>query len=1094
MATEDTRATLRGLLIADPRLRDTASIWTDESTLTEAGPYIGVPSPTASTTAAVAFSASGELAASVDVDFQTLDGGGTGGVPVVYRRNGDSTWYGAENPARLTGVQAIKFTDLVGTEFRQPSMCDLGDGSFLIAYRVKTASFEAVRAIRFDAETGSFGSEITVETNLTDPGNGLSPRLVSRREGGVVVAYLAYFDVSDDGACQVRISRSVDQGATWDVHVRGAIGAVGITNFENRGYPVETWAPQSMEFAYWRGVFALFVHYNDLSSTDDYRDFVQQWVSRDAVSFDRLEPIDLNSSGDARGFPRFLPAGDRFEVSFVMYDDATPTFYRVPATHRSLLADCVSAAEGNAPTLASYTAISDITVEGAQNLAGEYTATRYVNRLGSGATDTQGGEFGMVYNGEQQGRGRVAEFTVITTSAYPVVWPGYFWTSRDQNFYPTEMAIMPCAGSVWAAARLTVPGATTDGSLWLFRTSGFSDVSLGLVGSEPSAGRGFYRTFIGCTRPDNVGWTRAVGGTPTESASATGWTMQTGVGASVQYSVTTTNTLENVTRAIITDNSTGSTKGLLVARIADGTYQVDVQVRSSATGFTVFDPNGGGVLATVVTDMTVGVEIEIYMRHNSTASGGKCAVYYRDHDSALQKTWTAAGTNLALTDAGSPGANGQAGFGVNASADMTLLSFHYGEDAGSVLAAGQTNPDDLRPITLSTAPTTLDAATAVQVIGGVAVSGVTYRTSNEHEHAVENIMPAHEPSPARSWRSTDTTQHKIALTLDAALDTTTGEDSAHFSDLLALHVAGTNVRTGVLEVATAGATPSWSTAYTFDNSITLAYTRKGNVLVPNAGSGVYLRLNELAGAWVDLGSSKYRRILSNSDGVWDSTFAGRRARIVLEDMDGTEPASGTGYAVPTSFTIALSNGDDIAGVRLVIDSQSNPDGYHEVGALLYGPVVVFGLDSSWGNVYETRPNTLVRTAIDGSRRVAKLGNARRMVELAWTDGTDLTQVDQASPDPDYITSTSTGTVEPVASVNDWPHQRIGLVRMLEGEVHPVVYLPGIARGTPDAAIYNRRHEAVYGRIIGTGRVEVILGDENADEVVRVPGMVVEEEV
>jgi hypothetical protein len=1093
MATEDTRATLRGLLITDPRVRETSAIWTDESTITEAGPYIGVPAPTAATTASIAFAATGDLDASVDVDFQTVDGGSTGGVPVVYRRNGDSTWYGAENPARLTGVQSVDFASTIATEYRQPSMCDLGDGSFLIASRrATTLPARTIRVRRFDAEAGTLGSAVTVASDLTDPGNGESPRIISVREGGNVVAYLAYLHLGDDGICQVRIYRSTDKGTTWDIHVRGALGAVGISNYENRGYPVETWEPQSLEFAHWRGVFALFVHYNDQSSSDDYRDFTQQWVSRDSVAFDRLEYIEGNDSGDSRGFPRFIPKGDRFDLSYVMYDDATPSFYRVATTQRSLLSDCVSPAEGNAPTLSSYTAASDITAEGGMNLAGEYVTTRYIDRLGSGASETQGGEFGASFNGEQQGRGRVAEFTVITASTYPVVWPGYWWTSRDQTFYITDLAILPCAGSVWAAGRLTVPGDNTDGAMWLFRMGGFSDISLGLVGTEPSAGRGFYQTYIGVTRPDNVGWTRGVGGTPTETATATGWQMVTGVAESLQYTVTTTDTLENVTRFIVTDDSTGTTKGLAVMRVADGAVQVDVQIRSSATGFTVFDPNVPTVLATISTDMTVGVEVEVYMRHSGTQ--GRCSVYYRDHDSALQKSWTVAVESQTLTDAGSPGAAGLVGFAANASADVRYLAFHYGEDSGTSIPSGQTNPDDLRPLVLSTSPATLDAATAVQVIGGIAESGDTYRTSNEHTHAVENIVPAHEPSPARSWRSTDTTAHKIAYTLDAALDTQTGEDSAHFSDLLAFHVQGTNIRSGSLEVATAGATPSWASVYTIDNSVTLAYTRTGNVLVPNGGSGIYLRLNELAGAWVDLGSSKYRRIRTNTDGVWDSTFAGRKARVIFEDADGTEPATGTGYAVPEAFTVVLSNATDIAGVRLVIDSQSNPDGYHEIGNVVVGPVVVFGLNSSWGNVYESRPNTTVRTAIDGSRRVASLGPVRRMAELAWTDGVDLTTVDQASPDPDYISSTSTGGIGAAASVQDWPHQRVGLVELLDGEVHPVVYLPGIARGTPDARMLNRKHESVYGRIIGTGRVEVIIGEENASEVVRVPGMVIEGEV
>jgi len=1094
MATADDRATLRGLLITDPRIRETSAIWTDESTITEAGPYIGVPTPTAATTASIAFAATGELGAGVDVDFLTLDGGSTGGVPVAYRRNGDSTWYGAESPARITGVQSVDFSSSVATEYRQPSMCDLGDGSFLIASRrATTLPQRSIRVRRFDAATGTLGAAVTVASDLTDPGNGESPRIISVLEGGTVVAYLAYLHLGADGICQVRIYRSVDKGATWDIHARGALGVVGITGYENRGYPVETWAPQSIEFAYWRGVFAIFVHYNDQSSTDDYRDFVQQWVSRDAVAFDRLDAIDTNDSGNARAFPRFLPEGDRFRVSYVMYRTAAPTFERVATTQRSLLADCVSPSEGNAPTLASYTTLPDITTEGAINQAGEYVSTRYVDRLGSGALETQGGEFGTVYNGQQQGRGRVAESTIISATTYPVVWPGYWWTSRDQTFYFTDLALIPCAGSVWAVGRLTVPGAFTDGSMWLVRLGGFSDVSLGLLGTEPSAGRGYYRTYIGVTRPDNVGFTRGVGGSPTEAATATGWHMQTGAGESLQYTVATTDALATVMRFIVTDDSTGTSKGLAVARVADGSVQVDVQVRSSATGFTVFDPNGGGLLATVATDMTAGVEVEVYLNHTGVATGGRVSVYYRAHDSALRKAWTAAVTDATLTDSGSPGATGLVGFAANASADVRYLTLHYGENAGT-LASGQTNPDDLRPIVLSTRPTTLDAATATQVIGGIAQAGDTYRTSNEHTHAVENIVPAHEPSPARTWRSTDTTVHRIAYTLDAALDTQTGEDSAHFSDLLAVHVQGTNMRNGSLEVATAGASPSWSSVYTIDNSVTLAYSRSGNVLTPNGGTGEYLRLNELAGAWIDLGFADRRRIKTNTDGVWDSAFAGRKARIILEDADGTEPASGTGYAVPQSFTVVLSNATDIAGIRLVVDNQLNVDGYHEIGNVVFGPVVVFGLDSSWGNVYESRPNTRVRTAIDGSRRVASLGPVRRMAELAWTDGTDLTSVDQASPDPDYITSTSTGGIGAAASVQDWPHQRIGLVDLLDGEVHPVVYLPGIPRGTPDARLLNRKHDAIYGRIIGTGRVEVIIGDENASEVVRVPGMVIEGEV
>ena len=124
----------------------------------------------------------------------------------------------------------------------------------------------------------------------------------------------------------------------------------------------------------------------------------------------------------------------------------------------------------------------------------------------------------------------------------------------------------------------------------------------------------------------------------------------------------------------------------------------------------------------------------------------------------------------------------------------------------------------------------------------------------------------------------------------------------------------------------------------------------------------------------------------------------------------------------------------------------------------------------------------------------QVGLPRRSVEVAWTDGVDVTQIDGNDSDADYMLSTSTGGIEPVAYNRDVLYTVQGTLEMLGGPLRPVVYLPALGKGTPDSETLTGRASAVYGRITSPIRLESILGDEEASEVWRLARLTIEEEV
>ena len=682
----------------------------------------------------------------------------------------------------------------------------------------------------------------------------------------------------------------------------------------------------------------------------------------------------------------------------------------------------------------------------------------------------------------------------------------------DTSFYPRDVSAIWECGRVVFVSRWAVPGATTDDSLTALHLGGYSNHSLaraaGASADNTGDATGWGLTWLPLTEPQAGGgwWVETTAGAPTTVPSSGGMTVVTAIGESDYWTATTGGTLANgnIGRAVFSLDSGGNvssdTAGITV-RLADGTNDAEFQIRTETSRFRIRDINGATNKATISRPMTAAVELEWAM--NVTASGvANLTVWYRARSNATAHNWTVAYSGTIANDTATPNATSfvRFGNGVNTgtAASTTWYEFMTTTNGYTGLsvdnqAAGQSVPGGLWAVPYAPSPQCVVPGLSITTRGGPAIVGDRWNVTTGYHYAIDRIFPSVASSPSVGWRSTNETQHTIAFALDPVLLGAAGDMSKVWSDMFGLHVAGTNIRTGTLQGYQPGT--GWVSISAFDSGIEVKYTTGGNTLRPGVLSNrLYHRLDEFSGSYVDLGSGKLRQITGNRDGVWYSSGIHREGQIVFSGADGTEPASGTGYIVPRAFTLLVVDSLNYSGYRIVADAQTTPDGYFEIGSIVLGPVVAFGMDYSWGRILETEANVSLTTMRNGHRIAYRRGDPRRRVEFAWTDGVDVTQIDTATPSPDYLMPSSTGGVEPIASERDMPYQTEGLIRMLDGPRRPVVYLPKIAKGTPDTQTFSRRHEAVYGRIVTPARIEQIQGEESTNEVFRVATMAIEEEV
>lgn len=669
--------------------------------------------------------------------------------------------------------------------------------------------------------------------------------------------------------------------------------------------------------------------------------------------------------------------------------------------------------------------------------------------------------------------------------------------ASDTGQIATAGRMVCMLGTFYLAHQASDSVGSNDASPVLTRLGGWANVVFGPIlgaagGVDTSFGSGTNSsaqaaTWFPVSEPDDLTcWTAAgTGGDPADLMTSAG-RLQISTSASSRYFDMTTAPTTARTAAhalahfrVTTLGSTSLFRCGFSVRLSDGANASELQVWASTTQFVVRDHTSA--LATVTIDMSADMQFRVYLER-----AGYAAVYYRR---PYQTTWTLAyeTTTMATTASAttwfrwghftaSTSVSEWSTFWAVAKSNALLPcsrlanASYQGEPAAGHLLSGL-----WMPLGEGAVGTANQRVLYIRGKDGPGYNGETYTIAPRYAFPIEAIFPTVDPSPRTTWRSTSTAENAIGITID---DTYTTSISRN----IGLALFGVNFPTAYLE-AHNGA--GWDSIGTWSGIIgsSLSFTRTGNVIRINGGTalGRYIHRGELVGATVDLGSSKYRRIARHTEGIW-STASGKHVELVLEGVDGTEPASGSSMAIwaRSGVLVVHALSSLYRRWRLRIPSGSTADGYFEIGTLVLGPLLAFGRQHSWTWTSVSEPNALKTTTRDLVSRVRRLGPARRTWTWSWTELLPQHGLRDATPTPNYLAHTATS--EGIANWLDVPWLLQGALEELKSGEVPVVALPTIG---DTGAMVTDPTQFLLGRVDSSIGFENERGDESTGEAGRV---------
>ena len=1120
MGSDVSKDFFRGLLIPDPRL---SSIWSAESSFTQADPQPGIPS--AQGNYELCLTSSGIQGADGQLRVRSQKPGHpgkSGPGAFVWKNQGDGNWRGWDVPNTITNYQSIVWTDGTGSTVsaQYPDVVTLDDQTIVIAYHKQTSSAHQLVVQTMSPSSNTFGTAVVVYSQTSAPaasiGNSYWPCLLKLPGNRLIL----YYQAVESGNGLIRAYESTDSGASWSLASPSVLDApipVSTTGGSGR----TDYHMYGLRAMYGGGQVLLMVNTHSNNTDNTNRGLYTQYASDSAgLTFSQVE-VGPYTTGTEATIAEEMSAfdivyqGGAFLIASPQSDSGGG--FKLSISKIGSAFQKITSASTSQSELLNFSVVGSGTDSRGIASCVSDNGTIYIHACGR---DVAADLYGCVFVSMDDGD------TIVDLGKSGIIpddgtnfGPKGLWFNAGAvgTTIPNRIQTSFARGRVVMLCNHTADPGNEDNSLTFIALGGSSTVTMPLVdGYYNNEGMGgFSETWLPFDLPGDTGtWTVATGGTTSESLSNGKLALSSNAAGHVRYSSDLTSAVYNygyiVRASLICESGDLAHDAVQIRlRLADGTDDYDVSVRFSAAGFRVYDNNGSSQVGSDVgLTMTNEHEFIIAMLGGSTGnSDGKIQVWYRPKNSSSDRSWVKSTSGSALTVVTSPSADSSSNISwghFNSSSSVATMTskwteFHVcrGDSAGSDNIVSQTNPGGLwaKPYAPSGYRAYVNGGTFITAHDGPARLSDEYNIDTRYGYAVDRIFFSENQTPRVKWRSTNVTENTIALALDNTL--LGADDSKMGNDVIALTLLGINWKTGVLQGYDSGST-SWQTIANIDSASglgSLDWSRDGNTVSPgsSAASTIFLHTNEFEGGTFGLqdgSGTNLRRIKTNTSGEWDGTAATttKTPQIMLEGVAGSDRSSGVlGYIMAPNVTVvAKLNGSKYAGYRIKIDAQSTVDGYFTVGTAILGWVEAFGRQYSRGRIIETAANTSVVARTDGTSTSTNFGPSQRRVQFAWTDGVDVSSVQGSTPDPDYIKGHSAGGALPIATPGETPYQIEGLVNMLDGPDKAVVYLPSINKGA-NPVVLNRRHQFVAGRIESPARLENVVGDEDVDpgEVFRV---------
>jgi hypothetical protein len=1134
MASDLSKAQFRGLLIPDPRL---TTVWSAQSSFSQADPQPGVPE--AQGNYDLALTSSGDQAASTTYLVRTSEPGNpsrTGPASFMWKNQSDaSTAYrGWDVPNVITSFDSISFSD--SESALDPTVVTLDDQTVICAYhRKQNSGTENTICVRVMAPNSStFGSEIELFSEVSAPSAAINSSFgqhLLKLPNDRVLLY--FFSESASGIGNIRAYESTDKGSTWSIAATKVLQNPISISSGGTSSGATTFKLTRIRAAYGGGQVLLLVGTRSDDSDFKNLELWKQYASDSAgLFFTLVEDAPTMASSDSYAAAN-APYKELSKFD-VVYQSSHFLITSLQKENQKAINVAKLGSAFQKLSSASNVSSDELSIDFTPLSSGVFTAAAgdlttcigdngalymFADGVGSVTTTTR---FGVCFVSRDDGAtieflGKAGTMTGNSTYTAP---EGIWWSSGDITTAPTNYAATFARGRVVMLCNHRADPGNEDESLSLLTLGGSSTVTMPAIeGYSDSTKRGAWDyNWLPFDLPGDTGyWTKASVGSVTESLSSGYLSLAIAAGSNAvhyQNSPTTDIFKDGLIVRFSLICTVGSLTNvnigvrLRLAQTSPASNDYDVTIAFSPSNFKVYDNNASAQIGSNVSiDMTTEREFIVAMKGGTTGNNdGVYQVWYRTKNSASDREWTKSiGSTTLNNDTSSASSTCLIDWGIIAAGAGTCKwsEFHVSksQSAGQNITA-QVNPSDIwaKPYATAGYRAYINGGTFVTAFGGPARKNDLFSVSTRYGYAIDRVLFSESQTPRVKWRSTDATQQTIALALDNTILGT--DDSFPGNDVIGICLLGINWQTGELQGYNAGTT-SWDTIAEIDSASGLSglpWVREGGSVMPKAVSSEsqYLHTAEFEGGTFGLKDgtgTNLRKIVTNTSGKWSGSTTQKLPTIILDGAAASDRSSGnSGYIMSPNVTvIAKLNGSKYAGYRLMIDAQSTVDGYFEIGNVIIGWVEAFGRQYSRGRILETEANTSVVARTDGTTTSKNYGPSQRTVQLAWTDGVDVSSVQGSAPDPDYILGSTDGNAEPIASAGDVPYQIEGIVRMMNGPDKAVVYLPSVDKAGNTITL-NRRHQFVAGRLTSPARLESVIGDENLDpgEVFRVASVNIEE--
>lgn len=1075
MATDRSIDASAAILVPDPRI-----VWSSfrasSSTYTGTAPIPGQPDPNG--TYQVSLTARGEQAAADTLAVITQQGGQIGresGATFIWSLN-NGTRHGWDAPTVITDFEAVTWATTPAATNPHAIVTDADD---LLCVWERGSFANSVYTSTRSTTTGTWSAEAQIDLEAT-PLNGCTPCLL-RLDDGRLLLFAWIENGTDEG--QIRMLFSDDDGATWEVGAGAVLPAVLNTGSTSSGFITNRLRAAQID-----GQILLLVWLRSRNTTPANADELRQYAScDDGHSFTLVYQSDRTTAGQAAAYPDVVVANGEFVVARLGVTNRLPLVSRLPSAYLPLSSvDAVEAATSEA--WGTLDGTGKYFTDGDCWITADETGVLYL----SGRTPSAGNRWPIVSSTDGGTTWAAMARSALTSGG------GTWFDSEDSATYLRQGAACWHHGRAVVVSTFTAaPGTYDGGSIVATYLGGYSTATMPSYDYWRTDGRQvtWGETWLPLDLPADTGWTRTVAGLASDAISSgarLSLSVPTAPSSVIYHRVPGGSVAHGVTAAwCVAPGSAGTPTVTL--QTADGTEGYSLQITLTAAGvLTATDVIGASTIATV--SSVVG-EVAIL----ASITAGVCSVWYRQVEPEYSaRTWIRLVDSVALTDDGAATitanriAWGHTSGGVSQGSQWRYLCWI--DDEGSATNyAGQglgaaAFPGDLlgRRFSASGVGVGRNSTTIVTATGGPVWQGQRWTITPADTYGIERVHAEVSPSPREGAR------------LSGAGTTTLIWEMAEYNSWLssgrslAVALLGINFPTATL-YGRSHTSGTWTSLATVSAAwmSSASWTRYGESLLITSGSPArYVSHGQLTGFYVDLGSSKIRRVAGNTEGQVGATGS-VEAILRLEGIDGTEGSSGTCtlYA-PSVVCVVPEPAARYYQWKIEIPATTTAEGYLLLGKVLIGAIYWLARRPSPGRSVEVAPQIEVAEQPGGVSRVRRIGPPIRQVRLPLDEQMASSQIWQDSPSPDYqILATG---ASPVAARHAAPMSLAGLVAELNGA--PVVFFNRLKKGSSatSGVSYTDPAAMVYGRFADPITLTVSRGNEGQNGVYTASGLLLRE--